>query len=77
MPNFERWGLHPQNPIGLRRLGAKPPDPQNSPPLLRISGYAPAGAYSIDRTHRLLLKVLESDVGKVVSVFLFQKLKKL
>ena len=26
------WGLRPQTPIGLRRLGAPPPDPQNSPP---------------------------------------------
>ena len=25
---------------GLRRLGALPPDPQNSPPPLGISGYA-------------------------------------
>ena len=25
----------------LRRLGASPPDPQNSPPPLPISGYAP------------------------------------
>ena len=27
------WGLRPQTPIGLRRLGAPPPDPQNSPPI--------------------------------------------
>ena len=27
------WGLRPQTPIGLRRLGNPPPDPQNSPPL--------------------------------------------
>ena len=33
-------GLLPQAPIGLRRLGAPPPDPQTAPPL-RISGYAP------------------------------------
>ena len=26
------WGPCPQTPIGLRRLGAPPPDPQNSPP---------------------------------------------
>ena len=25
-------GLRPQTPIGLRRLGAPPPDPKNSPP---------------------------------------------
>ena len=25
--------LRPQTPIGLRRLGAPPPDPQNSPPI--------------------------------------------
>ena len=39
------WGLRPQTPIGLRRLGAPPPDPQNSPPPLRISGYAPVSTY--------------------------------
>ena len=40
--------LHPQNPIGLRRLGAPPPAPQNSPPL-RNSGYAPGHIrYKID-----------------------------
>ena len=26
------WGLRPQTPIGLRRLGAPPPDPQTQPP---------------------------------------------
>ena len=45
---FERWGLRPHTPmppaaggfapkppapIGLRRLGASPPDPPNSPPI--------------------------------------------
>ena len=30
----------PEGHIDLWRLGAPPPDPQNSPPL-RISGYAP------------------------------------
>ena len=35
------WGLRPQIPIGLRRLGAQPPDPSNSPTPLQISGYAP------------------------------------
>ena len=34
------WRLRPQTPIGLPRLGARPLDPQNSPPL-RISGYTP------------------------------------
>ena len=34
------WRLCPKTPIGLRRLGGLPPDPQISPPL-RISGYAP------------------------------------
>jgi len=24
----QRWGLHPQTPVGLRRLGAPPLDPQ-------------------------------------------------
>ena len=56
---FERWGLRPQTP-SLRRLGAPPPDPhwppaaggeapirQNSPPPLRISGYAPAWRVNI------------------------------
>ena len=38
------WGLHPQTPVGLRRLGAPLPDPQNSPPL-RISGYARGCAF--------------------------------
>ena len=41
------WGLRPQTPIGLRRLGAPPPDPQTQPPPLRISGYAPASATDI------------------------------
>ena len=27
------WGLRPQTPIGRRRLGAPPPDSQNSPPI--------------------------------------------
>ena len=40
------WGLRPQTPIGLRRLGALPPDPQNSPPL-RISGYAPGRPWGV------------------------------
>ena len=34
------WGFAP-NPIGFGRLEAPPPDPQNRPPPLRISGYAP------------------------------------
>ena len=38
---YGSWGLCPQTPIGLRRLGALPPDPPNKPPRLRISGYAP------------------------------------
>ena len=48
---FEQWGLRPQTPmppaagsftpIGLRQMGALPPDPQNSLPPLQISGYAP------------------------------------
>ena len=25
------WGLHPQTPIGLRQLGALPPDPKTAP----------------------------------------------
>ena len=40
-PSLRRLGARPQTPIGLRRLGAPPLDPPNSPPL-RISGYAPA-----------------------------------
>ena len=28
---FKRWGLCPQTPNSLRRLGAPPPDPRNSP----------------------------------------------
>ena len=40
------WGLRLQTPIGIRRLGAPPPEPQNSPPL-RISGYAPALVHKI------------------------------
>ena len=52
------WGLCPQAP-SLRQLGASPPDPHwppaaggsapdppNSPPPLRISGYAP-GSISV------------------------------
>ena len=31
-PASGSWGLRPQTPIGLRRLGALPPDPPNSPP---------------------------------------------
>ena len=27
------WGLCPQTPIGLRQLGAPPPDPQTAPPI--------------------------------------------
>ena len=34
------WGLCPQTPNSLWQLGALPPDPQNSPFKLRISGYA-------------------------------------
>ena len=40
LPASSSWGLSSQTPIGLRRLGALPPDPQTAPPL-RISGYAP------------------------------------
>ena len=40
-PASRGWRLRRQTPIGLQRLGALPPDPQNSPPM-RISGYAPA-----------------------------------
>ena len=43
-PCLRRLGALPltsQTPIGLWRLGAPPPDPQNCPPL-RISGYASA-----------------------------------
>ena len=40
-PASGSWGLRLQTPIGLRQLGALPPDPQIAPPL-RISGYAPA-----------------------------------
>ena len=32
-PTSGGWGLRPQTPIGSRRLGAPPPDPQNSPPI--------------------------------------------
>ena len=32
-PASGSWGLRPQTPIGLRRLGAPPPDPSNSPPI--------------------------------------------
>ena len=35
------WGLCPQTPNGLRRLGAKTPDPKTQPTPLPISGYAP------------------------------------
>ena len=31
-PASSGWGFRPQTPIGLWRLGAPPPDPQNSPP---------------------------------------------
>ena len=44
-PAFGSWRLCPQTPIGLRRLGAPPPDPQIAPPL-RISGYAPGYTYT-------------------------------
>ena len=46
-------GLCPQTPF-LRRLGASPPDPQNSPPV-RIFGYAPAlssSALCANPTHK-------------------------
>ena len=39
-PGVSSLAVFPQIP-NLRRLGASPPDPQNSPPPLRISGYAP------------------------------------
>ena len=35
MQIFERWGQSPHTPIGLRRLGAPPPEPQHSPPPLQ------------------------------------------
>ena len=52
-PAFGGWGFCSQTPIGLRRLGAQPPEangPQDKtalpiapkqPSTLRISGYAP------------------------------------
>ena len=42
------WGLCPQTP-SLQRLGASPPDLQTQPPLLRISGYAPANSIKIQK----------------------------
>ena len=46
MQNFERWGLRlrascgwglrPQTPIGLWRLGGSDPDPQTQPPLCKF-----------------------------------------
>ena len=39
-PASGSWRLRPQTPIGLRQLGAPPPDPQISPPF-RIFVYAP------------------------------------
>ena len=41
MQNFQGLEAPPQTPRCLRRLGAKLSDPQNSPPPLRITGYAP------------------------------------
>ena len=35
-PSLRRLGLRPQTPIGLRRLGAPSPDPQNSLPHSEI-----------------------------------------
>jgi len=29
----QRWGLRPQTPLGLRRLGAPPPDPRVVTPI--------------------------------------------
>ena len=41
-PASGEWGLSPQTPVGLRRLGARPQNPKTAPTQLRISGYAPA-----------------------------------
>ena len=45
------WGLRPQTPISLRRLEAPPPDPQNSPPPLQISGYAPGRQRTVPKLY--------------------------
>ena len=39
------WGLSPQTPIDLRRLGALPPDPQHSPPIANFWLRAWGGLY--------------------------------
>ena len=51
-----RWGQSPQTPIGLRRLGALPPEPQHTPPQLQISGYAPGQKCLRPRTQAQVLQ---------------------
>ena len=53
---FERWGLRPHTPVPPAAGGfaPKPPDPQNSPPPLRISGYAPDYSVWVLLNNRIL-----------------------
>ena len=61
------WGLRTQIPIGLRRLGAPPPDPQNSPPHCEFlaTRLAPAAALRISMDRFLASSHLEPISGRV------------
>ena len=48
----------------FRALGAPPPDPQNSPPPLRISGYAPGIASENDGNIYFILELNETNLFK-------------
>ena len=59
-------GLRPQTPIGLRRLGAPPPDPSNSPPIANFwlrawSQYEPTKLTQVFPSEQMLFTPLLPD----------------
>ena len=52
-PDNGSWGLRAQTPNSFRRLGAPPPDPQNTSPL-RIFGYASVSV-RVDTASKLII----------------------
>ena len=55
--------------LGLRRLGAPPPDPQTAPQL-RISGYAPEQTYYKLRNRGGLFRISYLPIISLKSLFI-------
>ena len=70
-PASSGWGLRPQTPIGLRRLGAPPPDPQNSPPIANFwlrAWYQLGAMRSNVKTFLIFTYIWQKDVAKMSKV---------